>query len=133
FKFKPEIATIECAAPSCDELEASMFTGLRKVNLSEVDPKLQKIYQDGVNEVEKDLRDNYFAHFRMPPEPDRRTYKINLKRAGTKEYSIALDYDNYEPWEVTFYSSELGPIFKYYSEQTRKSNTSPYDLERRVD
>ncbi len=134
FVFKPASVRIACVPPSCDDLESSIFTGLRKVGSSEADPKLQKIYQDAVTEYDKDLKDNYFFAFRRLPEPDWRTYTISVKKDAPKDYYIGLDYDNHEPWEVTFYATGHGDaVFAYYSEETRKAGIPPYELERRDD
>lgn len=132
FVFQPEHIRIECVAPSCDELESSVFTGLRKISATEADPKLQKVYEEGRREFEKNLNENYFAFFRRPATEDRRTYTIAIKRDAQKEYWISLDYDNYEPREVNFFTSgRFFPVFSYNSEEVRKSGIPPHELEGR--
>ena len=130
---KPYYATIQCFPASCDELESSIFTGLRKVGAAETDSKLQTIYDDAKKEYEKGRKENPFLGFRRLPEEDRRAYTVSLKRDSLKDYWVWLSYDNYDPKEVSFSTSKRGPIYTYYAEEVRKSGIPPYDLEHRDD
>ena len=102
------------------------------------------------------LEDNPFSGFQLPPEEDRRVLAMCLNKKGDDilltsihnkfklpeitDHNIWLVYDSYEPKEVQLSITRLmdtdvwyGPILQYYSEETRSSGVSPYDLEYRPD
>ncbi len=134
--FGPKYVRIECVAPSCEELEGSTFTNLRKVALAETDGSFQSVYGAIKRDAEEFFRDNAFSGFRPLYAQDRRTYNLAIRKDSPKEIWVWMDYDNWAPWEISVggtQSDQSGPIFSYYSEDTRKSGASPYDLEKRDD
>jgi len=133
FDFPVKSVRFECVAPSCDELESSIFSGLRKVSMTDVHAELQKDYKEALQEFQDNIAENPFRYYRLLPEEDRRNYTVYIERAGGKDHQIGLDVDNYEPKEVTFFAAKYGPVYSYYSEETRAKGVPPYELELRPD
>jgi len=134
--FKPDYGFVFCDPVSCDEILTTAFQGLKPIKREEADKPLLENYDKWSKESEKALAENPFWGFRRPYDPARRTYTIGMnQKRGPDDYRLSLDYDNFEPKEVSLWLTGygFGPLYRYYSEATRKSSTSPYDLERRLD
>ena len=130
--FKPEYAFIRCDAASCESIRGTAFTGLKPVTLDLTTPTLKKVIDDAHKERVKDLKENPFFGFRRPYESDRRTWNIAFHRKGPTEHWFTLDFDNWEPKEVSvFCTTFFQPVYRYHSEETRKSGAKPHDLETR--
>jgi hypothetical protein len=156
FEFDPKHLTVLCDSVTCEDVFASSFAGLAESSLGAVDPRLRSLYNDMGERKREALKANPFAGFQLPPEEDRRYIALSLNKKGddilltsihndwklpeSGDHNIWLVYDNYEPKEVKFSVTRCmdkdvwyGPILAYYSEETRNSGISPYELEYRPD
>jgi len=156
FEFDPKHFSALCDAATCDEVFASSFAGLEPSTVGAVDSGLQALYKDMGGRRRAALEDNPFSGFQLPPKEDRRVLAMCLNKKGDDilltsihnkfklpeitDHNIWLVYDSYEPKEVQLSITRLmdtdvwyGPILQYYSEETRASGVSPYDLEYRPD
>lgn len=131
--FKPKWARINCDPTSCEEILATTFTGVRTASKGETSKDMNDVYDDSWKEFDKTRKDNPFLGFRLPIEPERRTWTALIRKDSPVEHTIFLSYDNWDGWDLQFGSTKTGPVFGYYSEQLLKSATSPYDLEKRED
>jgi len=131
--FPPDYLTISCDPATCQDLLSTAFTAPVTAKLDDVDQPLQNAYKEFEDNARKNLKGNPFWAFRRPYEPDRRTYTVSIKKKGMADHWLSVDYDNYEPKEVSLWVTGYGPVFRYYSEATRASGVNPYDLELRPD
>ena len=131
--FVPDQVVVLCDPGSCEQIIASSFTGLKEAKLDQTDPALQKEIATNDGEVDKARRENPFSGFRRPYEPDRSTWFISIRKKGDEDHWLSLDYDNYEPREVSVFLTDVGTLYRYHSEKTRNSGITPYDLEMRPD
>src|SRR6185369_3593329 len=97
------------------------------------DSPMARVYDKDMEDQKKELKDNPFRGFQRPDREDHHAWQIAFKRDGAKDHYLVLDYDNYEPREVRIIATGYGPLFSYYSEETRKAGIDPYDLEQRPD
>lgn len=131
-QFAPESFFLSCDPVSCGQILASSFSGLRSASKEEIGSALRERYDLRLKEVLDGRKENAFAGFARPYEAEDRAWSIAVKKKNLDHW-LALDCDNREPREVTFWVSSLGVIYTYPSEATRGSGLSPYDLERRDD
>jgi hypothetical protein len=92
-----------------------------------------KRLKEANDEDTKTRRDTPFAGFRVLDDPDNRYWRFNFKRAGAKEHYASLRYDNLEPWQMSYFVTDYGQVFAYYSEDMRNKNIDPLVLEERGD
>jgi hypothetical protein len=138
--FQPDFLEIICDPVSCQEILAKVFSATAPGELAEAQPMLRKRFEEDDKEAKKEIKENAFGRFYPPPEPDRRWYRIAV-RADSPDRRIAVEYDNFEPKEVSFWAYNLdkafgaynAKVYTYYSEATRKSGIPEYDLELRDD
>ncbi|HET6372644.1 MAG TPA: hypothetical protein VFG76_05020, partial [Candidatus Polarisedimenticolia bacterium] len=133
--FAPEYVKVECDPGSCEQIISTSLKGLAPIKMDQADAGVKHAFEKYKNDTEKALRENPFAGFTVPDEPDHKEYKVTIKKAGPNEDILWLGYDNYDPKEITVSATffEGQPIYQYYSEETRKSGIDPYDLEGRPD
>ncbi len=145
--FHPDKLTVACDPASCEDIVAKAFKGLPAFKTPGAAPggtgegaakgggKIQELFDEDSKEAAKQRKENPFsAFFRPTPDPDRRYWTFDFKKAGARERHFVMSYDTFEPWEVRVsVYPRYGPLFAYYSEDTRKSKTPPYELERRDD
>ena len=137
--FEPARMFIHCEGDMCQKFLDNSFEGLRETDKGSIDPKLQDKYNDAMKAEKNNRKDNPMAGYVSNIYPDRKWYTVALKRASSSEHWAWLNFDSYEPEEVSYGVSRMGdfdtygPIFTYNSEETRASGVSPYDLERRDD
>ena len=153
--FKPEYLEIGCDPTTCSESFPNFFTGMKKVELTEIaSAGVGKEFRDAFDREAKDLeksrKDSPFSGFWMTPEAERRYWFFRIKKDGKrdgKDDFLTLSYDNWEPWEVRFYATGFGaqfyqgpygpvfgtPLFAYYAKDVRSSSIPRGDLERRED
>jgi hypothetical protein len=140
--FKPANLKVQCDPTSCAELETTIFTGLRNIGGgsegasgggSGSGASIRKVFDEDVSESDKYFKQNPFGSFRQPYKADQRFWSFHLKSSSAKDRWVELEYDNYQPWEVSFNTSTHGTLFAYYAEATRNSGIPQYDLERRDD
>jgi hypothetical protein len=141
--FKPERAGIYCDEKTCAEFMTSAFTGLEKVGSKEgggstdratgVLGRMNKRLKEASDEDTKTRRDTPFAGFRVADDPDNRYWGFTFKRAGAKDHYATLQYDNLEPWQMSYSVTDYGAIFAYYSEDMRNKGIDPLVLEERGD
>ncbi|MCZ6832164.1 MAG: hypothetical protein O7F11_00310, partial [Acidobacteria bacterium] len=132
FVFTPERVTIYCDQHACAELLASSFTGLRPATRADMGNVLKNYYSEYLHNLRENRHKNGFSGFHLPYKDDRRNVTVVIKRANV-DHRVGLDYDNKEPREVTFFATDYGPLFSYYSRETQNSGISSYDLEKRLD
>jgi hypothetical protein len=133
FTFPIQEVSLSCSPQACKDLESALFRNLRPVAKAAALPHSKKSFDERNKEVEKNRTENYFSGFRTLSPPDRYVYTVAVERREGRDTWAALTYDSYEPWEISFATSEYGPVFGYYSEETRKSGKTPYELEQRED
>lgn len=142
--FAPERLAIRCDAKTCAEFMTSVFSGLEKVGDQEgggsgnasatgAQARMLKRLKEVTDEDKKDRRDNPVAGFSRVDDPDNRYWMFSFKRDGAKEHYASLTYDNLEPWQMSYSATDFGPIFAYYSEDTRNKGIDPLLLEERGD
>ncbi|HHN74568.1 MAG TPA: hypothetical protein ENK10_05000 [Acidobacteria bacterium] len=133
FDFVPELASLRCSEDLCGELLETLFEGLTETTREKIDAKSGKEYDRRIREMERSRRENYLSGFRFDDLPGNEYYTLLVKKKG-KDHFLGLRYDNWAPKEVSFVVSGYWPaLFTYYSEQTRSSGKSVYELERRPD
>ncbi|MDQ7088753.1 MAG: hypothetical protein Q9Q13_13245 [Acidobacteriota bacterium] len=133
FDFTPETVVVRCSENQCPRLLDSLFTGLVETSREKIDIKLGREFDKQMREVKKARRDNYLAGFSFDDLPGNEYYAISVKKKGRDHY-LGVMYDNWDPKEISFNVSGYWPaLFLYYSEETRKSGKSVYELERRPD
>lgn len=130
--FTAERAGLSCDPASCDALLASAFQGLRDASKEETSVVLRDAYGQFTKDQKENRRENAFSGFYRPYDPDHQVVGVSLKKKGADDW-VGLEIDNWEPREVTYWVSSLGPVYTYNSEQTRRSGVNPYDLEKRDD
>jgi hypothetical protein len=131
FDFKPQGLVLDCDGTTCQEILDRSFTGLREATHDDLHSELRSYFDNAINDQRVARRERPFSGFRLPYEPERRTFTAAVKRSGHDQW-LWLYYDNEQPWEVFFGASGYGPIFGYPSAETR-SEVAPYDLELRED
>jgi len=143
--FKPERLEILCDAKTCDEFATSVFTGLQKIGGPEgggagggvsatgAHGRLVNRLKEASDEDKKNRRDTPFAGFDRVDDPDNRYWVFRFKRDGSKDHYASLKYDNLEPWQLSYFATDYGQIFAYYSEDTRNKGIDPLILEERGD
>jgi hypothetical protein len=141
--FKPERAWIYCDEKTCADFMTSVFTGLEKVGAKDAGSStggatgaqahMLKRLKEASDEDTKTRRDTPFAGFRVVDDPDNRYWGFNFKRAGAKDHFANLDYDNLEPWQMSYSVTDYGTVFAYYSEDMRNKGIDPLVLEERGD
>ncbi len=132
FVFDTEQVVIGCSAGECQRILAESFGGLRSSTVEEIDPKLRQRYVETRNEAEDRRKNAPMSGFLPEPRPDRRWWGVSIKKVGA-EHQLGLSYDNEQPEEVQFWTSDRGTVYSYYSEQSRQGDLSPTKLERRAD
>jgi hypothetical protein len=132
FTFDAEGVLFNCDAVTCQEFLDSAFTDLKEATHADLDPELQKFFDKALKEQNEQRKSNVFSGFRLPLEPDRRLYDLQIKRRGRDQW-ISLYYDNKGPWEVYFSASDYGPLWGYPSETTLAAGVEPYEVELRDD
>jgi hypothetical protein len=136
--FPPDRLNIFCQADECEKFLAEI-KGRRDITADALPGDLANRYKDYMKEIREARHDNPLGGFRTEQFPERRWYSISMKRKSASDHWAWLDYDSMEPEEVTFGVTRIGdwptygPLFTYYSEQTRASQADPYELERRPD
>jgi len=140
--FKPERAEIFCDEKTCGDFMTKVFTGLEKVGGKDggdagaaagTQGRMLKRLKEDVDESKKNRRESPFSGFRRPDDPDNRYWEFQFKRDGVKEHYASLTYDNLEPWQMSYYVTDYGQVFAYYSEDTRNKGIDPLVLEERGD
>ena len=142
--FKPERLAIDCDPKTCAELESSAFVGFTKVGSQTGEGggaksgdgaynRMLKRLSEAFDEEKKNRRDNPTTGFVRLPDPDNRYWRFIFKRSGVKEHFAGLTYDNLDPWQMTYFATDYGTIFAYYSEDTRNKGIDPLVLEERGD
>jgi hypothetical protein len=143
--FKPQRLAIQCDAKTCAEFMTSVFSGLQKVGVPEgsgsgggaspsgAQAHMLKRLKEATDEDKKDRRDNPVVGFSREDDPDNRYWVFTFKREGAKDHYASLRYDNLEPWQMSYYATEYGQVFAYYSEDTRNKGIDPLVLEERGD
>ncbi len=133
---EPEAIFIGGDSVSCDEILKTAFTGLADAKVEALPTVLRTDYDKLLRDSDERLKTSPFSDFRQELDPNRRTWTIAMKRKGLDRY-FWMDYDTDEPWEVRIYASNMGggfvPVLGYYSEETRKSGKSEWELEKRED
>ena len=132
FVFSPSRVTIFCDPTSCGELLASNFEGLRPTTEADLYGRLKNAYNKYMDNLGDNRHDDGFSGFHLPYEKDRRNVTLVVKKSGV-DHRLGLDFDSEEPREATFFVTDYGPIFSYYSQETLNSGISSYDLEARPD
>ncbi|HZN53759.1 MAG TPA: M1 family aminopeptidase [Candidatus Polarisedimenticolaceae bacterium] len=140
--FKPSRLAIYCDAKTCEELASAVFTDLQQVGEKSTGSgtgadgaagRMLKRLQEASDEVKKNRRENPFGGFDRPDDPDNRYWRFSFKRDGAKEHFAALTYDNLEPWQMSYFVTDYGQLYAYYSEDTRNKGLDPLILEERGD
>lgn len=141
--FKPEWLRLTCDPSTCDKIFRENFKGLVQLQPSGKDApaatsgvaeKFNKLLADNKREADKNFKENPAGSFFLPPRDEYRNWTFTFKRNSAKEHFFTVDYDNFEPWEISVYATGYAPrLFAYYSEDTRKSSIPPYELEMRDD
>ncbi|HET9480324.1 MAG TPA: M1 family aminopeptidase, partial [Candidatus Polarisedimenticolia bacterium] len=131
YPFEPELASVSCDPESCDELLASMFTGLATITREQLTGPMVERYDSWLKDTLKARKEDGFAGFRIPFEPENRYISLTMWR-DKPERQLYFEYDDEEPLEVTFGATEVG-AWRYPSEATRRSGTSADALDRRPD
>jgi len=143
--FKPERLGIQCDAKTCAELMTSAFAGLQKVGVPEsggsggsssasgAQGRMIKRLKEAGDEQKKNRRESPFSGFNRADDPDNRYWLFRFKREGAKEHYASLRYDNLEPWQMSYFVTDYGSVFSYYSADTRNKGIDPLLLEERGD
>ncbi len=141
--FKPERLGLSCDDKTCAEFMTSAFSGLQKVgtpdgsgggaSASDSQGRMIKRFKDAADEDKKARRDTPFVGFDLVDDPDHRYWQFGFKRSGPKEHYAGLIYDNFSPWQMSYYATDYGQIFAYYSEDSRSKGIDPLMLEERED
>jgi len=136
--FRPERLAILCDGATCDDFASTVFTGLKKVGAGGGDgsasfSRMQKRLNEALDEDQKNRRDNAFIRFTRKDEEDNRFWRFSFKRDGAKEHYASLTYDNYDPWQMSYFVSGYQTLYAYYSEDTRNKGIDPLVLEERGD
>lgn len=134
--FEPESAAINCESVSCEEILKTAFTGVTEAKVDVLPSVLRTEYEKALRDADQRLKESPFSGFNPVIDPARRTWTVSVKRKGQDRY-FWMDYDTDEPWEVRVFSSGMSggfvPVFGYYSEETRKSGKTEWELEKRDD
>jgi len=141
--FKPERAEVWCDEKTCADFTTTVFTGLEKVGTKDggapgaqaggAQGRMVKRLKEASDEDKKNHRETPFAGFRRPDDPDNRYWGFRFKRDGVKEHYASLRYDDLEPWQMSYYVTDYGQVFAYYSADTRNKGIDPLVLEERGD
>jgi len=141
--FKPERAGISCDEKTCAEFMTSVFGGMQKVEAKDggasadaaagAQGRMLKRLREAGDEERKYRKDSPFAGFGRMEDPDNRYWIFYFKRSGPKEHYASLRYDDVEPWQMSYSVSGYGPLFAYYSDDSRNKGIDPLLLEERGD
>ena len=130
----PESAVFNCDPITCRKLLQELFTGIRDADKEDLDREMVRRYEDFMKKQRKNRIDRPFRGYRMPYEEGNFRYNAWLSRGrGESRRALGIEVDNLDPIEVTFSTSETGPLYAYYTEETRNSNPDPLLLEQRDD
>ncbi|TDI13757.1 MAG: hypothetical protein E2P04_02640, partial [Acidobacteria bacterium] len=128
----PESALFTCDPITCEKLMAELFTGVREAAKEDLDREMMRRYEDFIKDQRKTRKDRPFSGFTVPYEEGNFRYTVNLSRGrGESRRALGMEVDNLNPIEVTFYTSETGPLYAYYTEETRSGDPNAYLLEQR--
>ena len=136
FLFRPKLVAFRCDPESCRDIIDSSFSGLSDATEADLDDAVAKQYRESVDETNERLHDDPFSGFRLPVEPDRRTWTVSIKKDGKrmgKDHWLWLDFDTVNAWHMTFGTNSLGPVFAYLSKDERDAGIEPYEVELRDD
>jgi len=146
--FVPTVIEIACDPESCASILGS-FRGLGKIEPTASDEttwesavapasvpaSIREPYDEEVRKGNKFYRENPFAGFQPARETENRFWQIQVKKNDNNWFAVT--YDSFNPEEVSVFAYFRGwfggPVFSYYSEDTRKSGADPYELELRPD
>ena len=95
--------------------------------------RMVKRLKEASDEEKNNRRDTPTYGFYRADDPDNRYWVLRFKREGAKEHYASLRYDNLEPWQMSYYATDYGQVFAYYSEDTRNKGIDPLVLEERGD
>lgn len=129
---RPDFVSFYCDAATCDQIITASAMNLSGASVDQFNDAFRRAYDKTQDDLKKQRKENPFGGFVLPDEVDHRYFTAVVGKLFP-EKAIALAWDNFEPKEVTFWSSGIGPLFTYYSEETRKAKTNPYELETRDD
>lgn len=130
--FEPEVMLLSGDPISLAELFKSAFTGLVEAKVEDLRPLHRTQYDKFLRDSDEFLKKSPFSAFRPPLSPERRTWTVTIKRKGQEKF-FEVDYDTDQPWEVSVSASGMGQVYGYYSEESRKSGKSEWELEKRPD
>lgn len=131
--FVPERLTFTCSPGECAYFLGTAFTGLRSAEEAEVHRELRHAMGDRRQRLSEFLQDNGFRAFRRRPRDENRFWTVAVKRDSVMDYGAWLSFDDEDGNEVTYGTSEDGPLYSYHSAATRKAAVDPATLERRDD
>ncbi|MGH9866705.1 MAG: M1 family metallopeptidase [Candidatus Polarisedimenticolia bacterium] len=131
--FEPEHAWFQCDPAACEELLSTIVKASAPTKEDQIEAPLRTSLEEGRKDAERGQKENPFWGFRRSPDPDRRFWTVALKRKGVGQHWFWMTHDSYDGREISVGASGFGPIYSYFSEETRASGADPSDLERRPD
>jgi peptidase M1-like protein len=130
--FSPERVSFVCDPVSCEKLISTAFTGLTPITREASSTALKQAYEKYLDGTRDDRTGDGFSGFTLPWEPDHRVMLATIKKKMSDQ-RIWLASDSHQAKEVSFGVGGLGPVYAYYSAETRAKNLPADQLERRDD
>ncbi|HEX5042153.1 MAG TPA: M1 family aminopeptidase [Candidatus Polarisedimenticolaceae bacterium] len=131
--FAPERFTLTCSPGECAYFLGTAFQGLRPAPEADVHRALRRAMADRRERLTDFLQENGFRGFRRPVREENRFWTVAVKRDTVLDYAVWLAFDDEQGNEVTYGTSEDGPLYSYHSAATRLDVSDPAALERRDD
>jgi hypothetical protein len=131
--FVPGRVTLTGSPGECAYFLGTAFQGLRSAEEGEVHRELRHAMADRRQRLSDSLGDNGFRGFHRRPREENRSWTVSVKRDSAMDYVAWLAFDDEDGNEVTYGTSEDGPLYSYHSAATRARRLDPAALERRDD
>ncbi|UCF68611.1 MAG: hypothetical protein JSV80_04775, partial [Acidobacteriota bacterium] len=134
FIFTPARVEISCVPPICEKFLETLFSGLSTSTRDAMNRDMMEHIEEQFEETDENRDKNNFRDFYpvYDAEEGNLMYRVEVYK-DRGDHWVALDYDNFEAREVSFIVKGYGPVFRYYSAETRASDIDLRTLEVRPD